>query len=422
MRMSAKLRRPTRPEATVAVIAAVVVITGGLLIGTSRPRPDVSPDPSGSPLASRGPDDAAWAGLTPAPLVRTASLEAISSDPAGVAADSAFVLRSLTGEPATALAARLEVSPPIELAPAEAGATADTATLRPTAALLPNQVYRFTLHGPDDSLAGSWAYRVRGPVAVLNTIPGNATQGVPVDTGIEVTFNQEGVADMADHFSISPAATGRFERHGLTQVFVPSGLKAETVYTVTLRAGLARSDGDLPLATDVTFRFETRGGAGLKTDPFFAREVIESSPAERPVIAVVAPGAEVSGTTPPDADITVYRLPSLDRAAGVLADFLAQPHWTAYSNPAMPTAGLAAAATFTAKLEPFRGETFVLRFPDTLAAGWYIVQLDGSRPVQAFLQVTSVSAWVLGDDRPDGRLGQRRRHRRGARERRSGRC
>jgi hypothetical protein len=395
MKTGARYRRPTRRETTVAAVAAIVVITTGVLIGTSRnPRPEASPGPSGSAPASPGDGEAAWAGLTLAPLAMTASLEATDADPAGVAVDSAFILQSLTGEAAAALASRIEVSPPIELASAEAGANADTVTLRPTAALVPNQVYRFRLHAPDGSLAGSWAYRVRGPVAVLSTLPGNATQGVPIDTGIEVTFNQEGVADMADHFSISPAASGRFERHGLTQVFVPDGLKVETLYTVTIRAGLARTGADLPLASEVVFRFETSGGGGLQMEPFFAREVIESSPAERPIMAILAPGAEASAAGPPDAEITVYRLPSLDRATGVLADFLAQPHWALYSNPLMPTAGLATATTFTAKLEPFRGDTFVLRFPDTLPAGWYIVQLGGTRPAQAFLQVTSVSAWV----------------------------
>jgi hypothetical protein len=308
-----------------------------------------------------------------------------------VALDTAFTLTSLTGEAPAALAARLEVSPAVALTVAK---TSDTTVELSQAGLEPNLLYRFTLRSPDGSVAGSWAYRVQGPVAVPSTIPGNATTGVPVNTGIEVAFNQEGVADMDDHFTISPAVTGRFERHGLTQVFVPDALKDGTLYTVTLRAGLARMDSTLALPADHVFSFETQGAVDLYRTVFFAREVIESSPAERPVMALIVPTFE-GVSQPKDTKVDVYRVPSLDAAARTLSNFLAQPHWAQYTVPLMPTEGLSIAATFTAVLEPFRGEdVFVLRFPDTLAQGWYIVEIMGPQRTQAFLQVTPVSAWV----------------------------
>jgi hypothetical protein len=161
-------------------------------------------------------------------------------DPAGVAADTAFRLTSKTGESAVSLASRLDVSPPLDVtvAPDDAGA----AVISPTTSLQPNGIYRFTLLATDGSVAGSWAFRVRGPVDWLATIPGNAEQGVPVRTGIEVTFNQEDVADMASHFSISRAsAVGSAAR--VVQVFVPETLEPATLYTVTIGpASPARTD------------------------------------------------------------------------------------------------------------------------------------------------------------------------------------
>ena len=61
MKTSARFRRPTRPEATVAAVVTIIVVTAGVLIGTNRnPRPEPSPGPTGSALASPGSDDAAW--------------------------------------------------------------------------------------------------------------------------------------------------------------------------------------------------------------------------------------------------------------------------------------------------------------------------------------------------------------------------
>ncbi len=395
MNRFARFRRPTWPQAAaLATLIVVIAMIAGLSLAPEESlQPSSSPGASGSPA---GPSPAttegpAWADLTLTPLVRVASLEPTRTGPAGIARDTAFTLTSLTGEAPAALAARLEVSPSVALTVAN---TTESAVVLSQAGLEQNRLYRFTLRAPDGSIAGSWAYRVQGPVAVLSTIPGNTTTGVPVNTGIEVAFNQEGVADMDDHFSISPAVSGRFERHGLTQVFVPDTLRDGTLYTVTLKAGLARLDSTLALPADVVFSFETQGAVDLHRTMFFAREVIESSPTARPVVAIIVPSFE-GVAQPKDAKVDVYRVPSLDAAARTLSNFLAQPHWAQYTDPLMPTEGLPIAATFTATLEPFRGEdVFVLRFPDSLPQGWYIVEIPGSRKIQTFLQVTPVSAWV----------------------------
>jgi hypothetical protein len=324
------------------------------------------------------------------PLEAAATLEPSVRDVAGIPADTTFTLSSLTGESARALAERLEISPPTAFTVVAAGDAA-TATIQPTTALAAGDTYRFALRTPDGATAGSWAFRVRGPVTVTSTIPGDATVAVPVRTGIEVTFDQEGVADMADHFSIEPAVDGRFERHGRTQVFVPSALAPGTTYTVTVRKGLARTGTDLTLPADFVFRFETEGPGVQEARVVFGRDVMESGPAEPPVMAtraIVPDLADGPGPAPTSAKVRVYRLPSLDAASQVLADFLAAPRWTEYSDPLMPTKGLPVAAAFTATLEPLTGELLLLRFPAPLDKGWYVVEIEGTRPAHAFLQIT----------------------------------
>ena len=400
----ARLRRAAGDRRAQASVAIVVVVA---LTATLLAQPWAAPPPAGTSHAPGGPvrpstepepdPDAGWAAVQPAPFALLADLEPSAVDAAGIRPDATFTLTSLTDATAADLAARLEVSPTTEITvlPSPDGAGA---ILRPTDPLTPGTLYRFALRGSDDSLAGSWAFRVRTPVHVLSTIPGDRTTAVPVRTGIELTFDQDGVADMRDHFSIEPAVDGRFEGHGRTQVFVPDGLEPQTTYTVRVRAGLARSGTDLILESDVVFQFETEGPGQPSAWLRFGRDVIETGPADAPVVAIEVVQLDPESATPPNlanVEVAAYRLPSVSAASSTLAAFLAAPRWTEHSQPTMATDGLPVASRFTAALEDVTGSPYrVLRFPVRLDPGWYIVELAGPRHSQAFLQVTSVSAWV----------------------------
>ena len=400
----ARLRRAAGERRTQTAVVAVLVVA---LAATLLAQPwaaappatsSAAPGSSAGPSATLEPDpEAGWTDVEPAPFAGLADLTPSAADGAGIRPDATFTLTSLTDTDAANLAARLEVTPTTDLT-VEPGSDARTSLVRPATPLAAGALYRFALRGEDGSLAASWAFRVRTPVHVLSTIPGDGTTAVPVRTGIEITFDQDGVADLADHFAIEPAVDGRFERHGRTQVFVPTGLLPATTYTVTVRAGLARGGTDLVLESDVMFRFETEGpttaGAWLR----FGRDVVETGPAEPPVLGVEVVQLDPQAETPADlrsAEVTVYRLPTASAASATLAAFLAAPRWTEHSQPLMTTDGLPVASRFSAALEEVTGSPYrVLRFPEALTAGRYIVELAGSRPSQAFLQVTPVSTWV----------------------------
>ena len=98
---------------------------------------------------------------------------------------------------------------------------------------------------------------------MVTTLPGDRSSDVPVSTGIELTFDQDGVIDAASHFAIEPKIEGRFETHGRTLVFVPGKLEPATLYTVTLRAGVGVAGSDVRLEEDVRLRFETRVASTL---------------------------------------------------------------------------------------------------------------------------------------------------------------
>ena len=179
------------------------------------------------------------------------------------------------------MAGRLETEPRLDLN-VVAGPSQASVTIRPATPLTAGRTYRFTLRAEDGSIAGSWAFQARAPLHVVNAIPGDQTTAVPIDTGIEVTFDQDGAGDMAGYFAISPAVDGRFERHGRAQVFVPAGLRRATLYTVTIRRGLPVQGTDLILEADVRFRFETESVATPQPVRFhIGRDVLEASPADR---------------------------------------------------------------------------------------------------------------------------------------------
>jgi len=401
--MSRRSRHPA------AIIASLLLVAGILLIGCdggiaqpSGPTGQASLGASQNPGAASpaGPtpvgETGAWTSIEPATVAPEATLRAARTDTAGVFADTTFILTATGTTPAATLATRLASNP---TAPFRVGAGPDarSVTLRPERALAAGQTYRFDLSTPDGATTASWAFQVRGPVHVLSTIPGDTATEVPTTTSIELTFDQDGVAAMSPYFTISPATRGRFERNGRTQIFVPFGLKARTVYTVTVRRGLPGVATGLALGRDLRFRFETSGPPA--TEPIrirIGRDVLQASPAERPVIGleVILPDVEgVTSEPPRSVPVRVYRYPSGDAAIGQLRLLFDQPGFAEWSEPKVSTGGLPRVLSFSARLRMVDNGG-IITFPTRLPVGWYLVEVGSTRRSQAILQVTSVTAWV----------------------------
>ena len=217
----------------VLAVAVTLVVSGtvGLLISRS-PAPSTSPaasSPAASVSAATGapgagpvetipdatptapPADLPWGAIGELPPLRpVASLSPTIRDSAGVGAGTAFTLTSLGSLSSTQLAAGLRVEPAVDLRSIPA-ADGKTVAIKPAQPLAAGQRYRFTLHTPDDALAGSWSFLVKQPLHVVTTLPFDQSTEVPIDTGIELTFDQDGVIDAQSRFAIEPAVKGRFE-------------------------------------------------------------------------------------------------------------------------------------------------------------------------------------------------------------------
>jgi hypothetical protein len=392
--------------AKAAVAVGVLVIVAAILAPTTLTHPTASPGHSIVPASTQvaaqpttSPTDApeAWSGLALGPYVADAELVADDSDRTGIGTTTSFTLRSLTSTPAVELARGLQVDPPVKLA-ITAGATADTATVRPVSPLAVGQRYRVRLESTDGSLAGTWAFRTRAPLHVVGTLPGDHAVDVPTNTGVEITFDQDGVTGVADHLSIAPKVAGRFEEHGRTWAFVATKpLAKATIYTLTVHKGIGLTGSTETLESDLTFRFETAATAGPTPRIEFGRAMIEIPPDQKPTVLVTDQASdEKEGPAATSVGIVIHRLPDF-KAVIAAAVALAGPDSWAIAAPSatVSTTGLTKVAEANAPIVQSDAGP-LMTIPVRLAKGAYLITIQQpGAPAQLLIQVTNVSAYAI---------------------------
>jgi len=349
---------------------------------------------------------AAWPGATETPESEWTKLELPPEaelpvsltpskvDAAGVDTGSDFVLKASVEIEEAALRDGLRVEPPVAL---EIEKTGDREFhLVPQQPLQEETLYRFNLTLPqagEGALSRSWAFQTMTPLRVVQTLPRHAAGGVPLNTGIELTFSHEGVENLDPFFEMTPPTAGRFEIHKRVAVFVPESLQPNTLYTVTVRKGLAVANSDLTLADDFSFQFETgvtgrTGQTPLPSPIGFWRKVNESSSTEPPALSLTSGATEIS--------FAVYRYSGMEPFAAALRQLIEIPSWAYNARAAYlaDTTGLPLAMTFDAKPESLstHGQEFFVLFPAPLPSGFYLVEAtsEGGKG-QGWLQVTDIA-------------------------------
>jgi hypothetical protein len=396
-RFGGRDRRPL-VIATILVLA-LAVVGGNLAWGPAHPvsgeLADASAAPgspktgSATPSVEPMPSDAAPSGDASFPV-----LTATGATGPVVALNAGFRLASADATPASRLAARLTVDPSFAFS-VQADAADRVATIHPTKPLLAGVVYRFELRGNSGELLDTWAFQARQPLRIVGTLPENEATDVPVDTGIEMTFDQDGVSDAASHVTIEPATKGRFEQHGRVLVFVPDSLRAATLYKVTVRRGVTLAGTGESTATDVHFQFETAASSSQTASRTFqfSDQLVESATAERPIIGVWSFSEDEK--PPKTLKITVYRLGGLEAAIDAFQTIRSRPEWARWSSDGLvPTTKLSHVLSTDARLHDELGTDWI-QLPNRLRTGWYLVEQDGgTRPSQLVLQVTDIAGYL----------------------------
>lgn len=363
------------------LIAAVVAVT---LIATSTwlaLRPRVS-EPIG-----------------PAPAVGAAPAEVVLAperpDPAGLNPAGSLTLTSDQPLSAAAVRESLTVEPAVELTVEKADAEGKRFTVKPAQTLEWGRVYRFQLApAAGVNRPYRWSFQTRTEFRLLGTLPRHEGTDVPVTTGIELTFTHEDYADPVPFFSIEPKVTGRFERHKQTLVFVPDQqLKEGQVYTVTLKKGLRRTQGEGELTQDHVFAFETatpnRVDDGIG---FYLPENVAEYPAgDRPVFSMW-----YSKSAPGPIDVAVYRYPDAEGFVAALQKVEQFPWWAWASRQRQQEeeSSLTRVASFAIQPQAYDNGSFLV-FPDPLPQGFYLASFQlGKAKRQVRFQVTDLSYHV----------------------------
>jgi hypothetical protein len=402
-----------RTAGRLAGAAALVVVLGAILgpaILTTHPTPTTAgatgfaANPSSSPPPSgpRGPTAPAepWSDLDVPPFEPLAEFTPNDENRNGVVVASSFTLRSLTDTPALELARGIHLEPRVAFT-VKAGPTADVAIVEPVDSLHEDLRYRVRLDAPDGALAGSWTFTTEAPLRIVGTLPADRSTQVPLNTGIEVEFDQDGTKGVADHVRIAPPISGRFEHHDRVWVFVPDKpLAATTIYTVTVTAGVEINGSTQRLETGTSFRFETDTATPASAGPGvgFDRTIFETRPGERPVLSLGEwyDDDDGGGGPPKTVTVKVHRLPTFADAVDAAIALAGPDSWALYAPTAtVDTGNLALVASVDGTVLRSDAGLF-LRLPFEPTAGQYILTIGDARfGSQLLLQVTNMAAYAV---------------------------
>ena len=244
----------------------------------------------------------------------------------------------------------------------------------------------------------SWSFQTQGKFRVTSHIPGDKKTQVPLNTGIELTFSQDDYKDPAPYISISPSIQYRLEQHAETLAIVPlTPLRAETIYTVTIKKGLNLQSRDDPILEDVTFSFQTEG----KTSPQAYKayisvdeDFVERTPAEQPSFKVFSANAQnVTVKTSvyrfADSDSFLKSREEIDHARASWYEYFPQQHEVDISSLKLMT-------SVDVRIEK-QEELEYLTLPTTLPPGYYYVRFEygeNKEYNQTWMQVTDLSGFV----------------------------
>lgn len=272
--------------------------------------------------------------------------------------------------------------------------------LTPSEPLPDGEVIRLSIE-QDNGSSLSWAFQTEDSLHILSTLPGNESTDMPAETGIEINFSRILSKGAEEAITISPAIPGKFLYYGKTVTYVPEEpLAPDTVYTVTVHAGLTADSGEV-LAEDYTFAFRTPQNFYSANQYFYlANNATESYLPGDPISVGVIASDELT-----NASVTLWQI---DRAEDYLA-FAASMNGRVH--PVLGNMGDSAVNTDTL-CEIDRFDTEILRTETSywyggvsyillpeLEEGWYLAEITaadaagGTHTLRKLVQVNPLAIY-----------------------------
>lgn len=327
-------------------------------------------------------------GYTLTPLMESAD---------GVDAESAFKFTSESDITADELteALTLDDEPPLTV---EQGGEREF-LITPAVKLPSNSIIKFRLNreGEDEV---TWAFQTSAEFQIVSALPHNTATNVPINSGIEITFSDAAYSDIDEYFSIEPSIQGKFERHDKTVSFVPlQPLQKETLYTVTVKAGVKNILTQAVIDEDFTFSFETEGDTEEQHDVwmgFFEGMMTFSSDEEQRVQFYIN-DKENKEVNP---DIFVYQMGLSEQAVEDVKRSLLDEdkYWCTYNRPdGIDASSYSRIAEFKLK-DAYDSENNSITLPQKYGEGLYLIEaVYGDEKRQTVVQVSDLAVQTIGD-------------------------
>jgi hypothetical protein len=259
-----------------------------------------------------------------------------------------------------------------------------------------NSIYTFHFKGI------TWSYQTMSEFSLLGVLPRNESVNVPTNTGIEFYFSHEG-AKVEDYFSIEPKVEGSFESHGNVIAFVPKGgLKAKTVYKITLKKGVKLNKSMQTLTEDYVFSFETSPEENEEykrpSGYFNFNNIInEFATSEKPNIPMNYNVYDEKDSIEP-ISVNVYAYKTIDDFASVISKYNEVPKWSHFGilKEKIQSKGLSEVMTFKQTIDINKYDQKFLQLPDKLPSGYYLVNCNWKDiNFQTLIQVTDLSFYYM---------------------------
>lgn len=255
-----------------------------------------------------------------------------------------------------------------------------------------------------------FAFQVKDTFKIAKTTPGDKTNQVGLNTGIEIKFSHEGVSldEFKKLFSITPAIEGEFEEFPLRKIIVfkpKNRLEPSTLYTAVVAKGLSLPQTRQKLEQDYSFQFFTTSAErefNENTYVSFRRESLFQSFQTGSSVRLPV---ELGRNLPPETEVKVFKFNSFADAQNRMKGLANLPGWVCLQcfNWEIDTNNLPVVLSTTisdavVKEGDAAGSSFyeTLSLPPLSNKGIYAVEISTSaRRAQSVFIVTNFKAFAL---------------------------
>ena len=280
--------------------------------------------------------------------------------------------------------------------------------ITPAKAFYEGKVYTFGINEKDGTKT-TWAFQTSTGLKIIASFPADQSTYVPVNTGIEIYFNQAKFENYIDNFEISPYVEGEFEVHKNVLVFVPQKLEVNKIYTVTVKSGVNIENTDIALTEDHVFYFATAPDEETNNPDYdkgyfiFSRQLTEYSSKEDLLVPSYYYFSKSQKEATFTVDTKVFAFDNIVEFKDAYEKGQLVPYWARGSimikNTYVDDLKLVLSKTFELPVEQRSDEDRYLNFGKDLSKGYYLIQAElNGNITQTFIQITDIAVFVMNTE------------------------